>query len=280
MKTLLMALALTSIVAAHPDGAHDMFPDHMEKLRAKAPAKEFVIIAQPPFVVVGDEDEATVKVRSQRTVKWAVDKLKALYFKKDPANIIDVWLFKDAESYERNAKRLFGSKPTTPYGYYTGKHHALVMNISTGGGTLVHEIVHPFVEANFPNCPAWINEGLGSLYEQSDERDGRIWGLTNWRLAGLQKAIRDKRLPSFYELCKTTDAEFYAGSQGDNYAQARYLMYYLQEKGLLQKFWQEALANSGKDSSGYKALLGVLGETDMLAFKRRWEKWAMALRFP
>ena len=24
------------------------------------------------------------------------------------------------------------------------------MNISTGGGTLVHEIVHPFIEANFP----------------------------------------------------------------------------------------------------------------------------------
>ena len=35
------------------------------------------------------------------------------------------------------------------------------MNISTGGGTLVHEIVHPFIEANFPACPPWLNEGLG-----------------------------------------------------------------------------------------------------------------------
>ena len=40
-----------------------------------------------------------------------------------------------------------------------------IMNIATGGGTLVHEIVHPYVEANFPGCPAWFNEGLGSLYE-------------------------------------------------------------------------------------------------------------------
>ena len=50
------------------------------------------------------------------------------------------------------------------------------MNISTGGGTLVHEIVHPFVAANFPNCPAWFNEGLGSLYEQSGEVNGAIHG--------------------------------------------------------------------------------------------------------
>jgi len=28
---------------------------------------------------------------------------------------------------------------------------------------LVHEIVHPFMRANFPECPAWFNEGLASL---------------------------------------------------------------------------------------------------------------------
>ena len=56
------------------------------------------------------------------------------------------------------------------------------MNIATGGGTLVHELVHPYVEADFPGAPPWLNEGLGSLFEQSDERDGYIVGLTNWRL--------------------------------------------------------------------------------------------------
>jgi len=35
-----------------------------------------------------------------------------------------------------------------------------------------------------------FNEGLASLYEQSAERDGRIIGQTNWRLRGLQSAIR------------------------------------------------------------------------------------------
>ena len=104
-------------------------------------------------MVIGDEPADDVKEHSIRTVKWAVDKLKQEYFSKDPKEIIDIWLFKDAASYERNAKLLFGYKPDTPYGYYSKMHKALVMNISTGGGTLVHEIVHPFIEANFPNCP-------------------------------------------------------------------------------------------------------------------------------
>ena len=51
--------------------------------------------------------------------------------------------------------------------------------VATGGGTLVHEIVHPFMRANFPECPAWFNEGMGSLYEQCSEVNGRIAGLTN-----------------------------------------------------------------------------------------------------
>ena len=40
------------------------------------------------------------------------------------------------------------------------------MNIGPGPGTLSHELVHPYMEANFPNVPAWFNEGLASLYEQ------------------------------------------------------------------------------------------------------------------
>ena len=111
-------------------------------------------------------------------------------------------------------------------------HQALVMNIATGGGTLVHEIVHPFMAANFPGCPSWFNEGLASLYEQCGEREGRIRGETNWRLPGLQQAIRADRVPSFESLMSTTTRQFYDKDPGTNYSQARYLCYYLQEQGM------------------------------------------------
>ena len=173
------------------------FDRHIEQLQKKIPSKDFTVIVTPPFVVIGDESPEMVRRRSEDTVKWAVEKLKKAYFKQDPRQILDIWLFKDKESYETNCKRLFGKTPDTPYGYFSQQDGALVMNISTGGGTLVHEIVHPFVAANFPNCPAWFNEGLGSLYEQSGELDGEIHGYTNWRLPRLQEAIRNGNLPSF-----------------------------------------------------------------------------------
>ncbi len=255
------------------------FVRHVEELKKKVPRERFTIIVSPPFVVIGDGEPAEVRRRVENTVQWAVTKLKEAYFGEDPKDILDIWLFKDKESYERNCEALFHTKPDTPYGYYSPKDRALVMNIATGGGTLVHEIVHPFVAANFPACPAWFNEGLGSLYEQAGEEHGRIHGYTNWRLPGLQKAIRKKTVPSFKTLCSTTTEEFYEKDKGTNYAQARYLCYYLQQQGLLQKFYRRFRDGCKDDPSGYQTLQAVLGRTDMDQFQREWEAYVLKLRF-
>src|SRR6266567_3134226 len=253
------------------------FAAHVEQLKKKLPSTDFTIVIQPPFVVVGDEPAATVREHSQNTVKWAIDKLKAEYFSADPKEILDIWLFKDSASYQRKAQLLFGEKPGTPYGYYSSAHKALVMNISTGGGTLVHEIVHPFIEANFPACPPWLNEGLGSLYEQSGEVDGHIHGFTNWRLPGLQKAINAGTVPTFRGLTALDTRGFYDDDKGTNYAQARYLCYYLQEKGLLTKFYRRFQARQKTDPTGYQTLRETLGNIDMKIFKRKWERYVTGL---
>ena len=255
------------------------YAQHVIALREKLPNASFAIVVQPPFVVIGDEDAAMVRLRAEQTVKWAVDKLKQDFFTKDPADILDVWLFRGKLSYERNAKALFNDKPSTPYGYYSAENKALVMNIATGGGTLVHEIVHPFMRTNFPACPDWLNEGLGSLYEQASARDGHIIGLTNWRLAKLQDAIKAGDVPPFEDLTGVTGKQFYGDDPGTNYAQARYLCYYLQEKGLLVKFYREFVANQKEDPTGFKTLKKILGEDDMAAFKKKWEAYVMKLRF-
>lgn len=268
---------IPTTIETHPRFTDADFAAHVDQLKKKLPSEDFTIIIQPPFVVIGDEPAADVKEHSERTVKWAVDKLKAQYFSKDPKEILDIWLFKDAASYERNAQLLFGEKPTTPYGYYSSAHKSLVMNISTGGGTLVHEIVHPFIEANFPNCPPWLNEGLGSLYEQSGEVDGRIHGYTNWRLPGLQSAIKARTVPSFRALMELDARGFYDDDRGVHYAQSRYLLYYLQQKGLLTKFYRDFYARQKTDPSGYQTLRRTLGNVDMRKFKRQWEKFVMGL---
>jgi hypothetical protein len=253
------------------------YAQHIRELRRQLPGPGFTIILQKPFVVVGDESPEVVKMRAEKTVGWAVKQLKSNYFSKDPKAIIDVWLFKDRESYLSNCDKLWNETPSTPYGYYSSRREVLVMNIATGGGTLVHEIVHPFMAANFPGCPDWFNEGLASLYEQSTEKDGRIHGSTNWRLAGLQKAINRHRLQTFREL---TQRDFYGDDDGTNYAMARYLCYYLQNQGELRTFYRRFHKNVDTDPTGYQTLQAVLKTKDMTQFQKGWERYVLGLRFP
>ncbi len=271
------ARAVLSPAAVPGNFTNAEFARHLEQLKKKLPSSGFTIVIQSPFVVIGDESPESVKSHSEKTVKWAVDKLKQDYFTKDPKEILDIWLFRDADSYERNTLTLFGEKPGTPYGYYSSTHKALIMNISTGGGTLVHEIVHPFIEANFPACPPWFDEGLGSLYEQSGEVDSHIHGYPNWRLPGLQAAIRAGKVPSFQSLTALDPHGFYDEDKGTNYSQARYLCYYLQQHGLLIKFYREFHTHQKEDPTGYKSLQKILGTVDMRAFKQRWEKYVLGL---
>lgn len=255
------------------------YAQHVMKL-APMLQREHTVVIEPPFVVIGDESPEKVRAHAAGTVRWAVEHLKKDFFGKDPERILTIWLFGGKESYDAAVRKHFRRSPSTPYGFYSSEHHALVMNIATGGGTLVHEIVHPFVEANVPECPAWLNEGLGSLFEQSAERNGHIIGLTNWRLPGLQKAIVRAAVPSFHTLTHTTSDQFYNDDPGTNYAQSRYLLHHLQEHGLLLDFWRGYLKDRTTDPSGYTTLTKVLGEKNLDAFKMRWEKEVLGLSFP
>lgn len=267
------------VAAAAPAITLAALEDRAALLRERHAARAFTVLVEPPFVVLGDEPPAEVQRRASRTIHWSVKRLKQTYFQADPTRIIDVYLFGGPESYERHTREIFGEEPDTPYGYYSPRHAALIMNIATGGGTLVHEIVHPFMAANFPACPAWFNEGLASLYEQCGEEQGAIVGYPNWRLPGLQAALKARRLRPFAALCATTSDEFYGVDSGVNYAQARYLCYYLQERGRLRDYYHEFLARAGDDPGGYATLQRVVGASDMTRFEIEWRKFVLDLRW-
>ncbi|HEY4393196.1 MAG TPA: C39 family peptidase [Polyangia bacterium] len=248
---------------------------HVMKLKAKAEIPDgYATRIVGPFFVIGDEAPARVE-HYAKTISWTVDHLKRDFHMREPPNVIDVWLLGDADSYVDTVLRLLGLRPSTPYGFFMPSQQALFMNIATGGGTLVHELVHPFIGASFPAVPAWFNEGLASLYEAVREEHGQMWGLPNWRLGGLQRAIRAGKLPSFAAMTGDTREHFYTSNT--SYAQARYLCLYLQEKGLLHRYYDQFLAGAAGDPSGYKTLVRVLGNPAMSDFERQWQAWVLAL---
>ena len=271
-------------VAAHSD---DEYLAHVARIAKALP--NFTVLVQKPFVIAGDDTPENVRAAGVQTVKWTVDHLKKDFFDKDPVDLIDIYLFKNKTSYDKYTKEYFNDPVISPYGYYSPTHKALIMNIATGGGTLVHEIVHPFMAANFPACPTWFNEGLASLYEQSMEKDGHIWGLPNWRLTDLKQNLTgtapagEGKAPSFKALCQMDAVTFYSATKGPNYATARYLCLYLQEKGVLPQFYKDFVKNQKADPTGYETLqktLAGMGEKDMDAFRKKWETWVMGLKFP
>jgi len=257
------------------------YAQHVRILRKGLP-KEFSVFVSKPFVIIGNEMKGTVRKHSEETVKWAVDRLKLLYFEKDPDHIINVWLFKDDETYNHYIQKYYKHKPASRFGYYSPKHKALCANMKFGTGTLVHEIVHPFMLTNFPKCPAWFNEGMAALYEQSYDRDGRIRAQTNQRLRLMHKAIQAKKLPPLKTLMSTTRDEFYRDRDRVlYYAEARYLCYYLEKHNLLTRYYHQFRANVEEDATGYKTLQQVLGKDgrDMARFQRKWEYWLLLRRY-
>ena len=157
----------------------------------------FSIVIQKPFVVIGDEPQKVVQQRAENTVKWAVDRLKQDFFTKDPNYILDIWLFKDEASYEKHARLFFGDSPGTPLRLLLTHSQGIeFMNIGTEGGTLVHEIVHRLWKANFPSCPPWLNEGLGSSTTVVEMRraHSRIYHLATVRDCNVRFEARRRAL--------------------------------------------------------------------------------------
>lgn len=272
-RTLAIATALvvSTFAAAAAEPTEDELAERAKQLKTKLKGQGYTVLVEAPFVVIGDSPSAEVKRVTTGFLRSKVALLEKEFFDKRPEKVLEVWLFRNEKTFRKGAKKFFGDDPETPFGYYSPDAGALIMNAS-GLGTLSHELVHPYMEANFPDVPSWFNEGLASLYEQPSQRKGRIVGLPNWRLPNLKREIRAKTLPKMSTLLGTTRDQFYEANY-DSYAYARYIVYYLQEQGKLQAFYKKFLEDK-KDLTGISALESVLGEK-LDTFEPKWRKWVM-----
>lgn len=280
MRRILVLLVLLPALVAAAGSTRPTMDDQCRDLLAKwePRLKEdgLSTAISPPFVLAGDMSVRDVQLWRDQTVRPAAEAFAATYFKTLPDQPILILLFADETSYRGHAKRWFGDADVSYYGYF--RHdRVMLMNIATGGGTLVHEMVHALLRPDFPTCPDWLNEGMGSLYEQCSLQP--LKGLPNWRLPALQDAIRKKELRSLQEMIG--DEDFYAKSAvGLNYAQARYLMLYLQDQGHLGAFYTRLRDNHATDRTGLKTLQAIIAPQKLVEFESAWRAWVLRLHFP
>jgi len=238
---------------------------------------EFIFKSLSCFVISSNMSETETQRIIDNTITSAEECFYNNYFEKKPDELITIFLFKDDKSYRYWAKKLYGDTDLSRFGYYKPSKKTMLMNISTGGGTLVHEMTHAFVRYDFPDIPSWFNEGLGSLYERCSMNNKEILGHTNWRLPELKDAIKNNLYNSLDWLVSTNDEEFYGYESSLNYSQARYLCQYLQQKNLLKKFYKAFRDNYDKDKTG-KTFLEEVTKMKLADLDYVYVEWVKTLR--
>jgi hypothetical protein len=282
MRTLCALLLCASFSLAAEPSTQPSLQQQCDTLAARWDAKfkaeRLTCIVAPPFVVAGDGGDARLRRYVDHTILAAADALHRKFFDRhQPDEPILILLFESAEPYRRLAKKWFGDENVSHFGYFR-RDNVMLMNVGTGTGTLVHELVHALIRPDFPQVPHWFNEGLGSLFEQCTLVDNDVRGLANWRLAALQKAIQRDDLRSLSKLIG--DAHFYDDEHvGMNYAQARYLLMFLQDAGKLPRFYKDFRGTREEDPTGLKHLNRAIAPQSLDEFEHDWKTWVLELRF-
>ena len=238
----------------------------------------FYITTFSSFVIASDLGISETNSIVSNTISESMECFYNDYFEIKPTDITTIFLFKEDKSYRYWAKKLYGDTDLSRFGYYKPGEKAMLMNISTGTGTLVHELTHCFTNYDFPDIPAWFNEGLGSLYERCSLNDKQILGYVNWRLPELQTAISDKSYSDLESLMNMPDKIFYGENSSLNYAQARYFCLYLQHKNILKNYYKSFRDRFGEDKTGIKFIKEII-KTDMKSFDKEFVKWASSLKY-
>ena len=273
-----VVVAAVAVDAGSPEAtSYDLAADRERRLalaRTELVGKTTSAIVADTFVVIGPPGGnfgGSVALMRSAMAGFLNDR-----FAEKPAEAITVYLLPDAASYEAICRKKYGAPCIAHFGFYQPGDRSMVMNIGLGVGTLTHELVHPLVEANFPEAPTWLNEGIASVFEQPViTKPGEIHGAKNWRLPRLRAglAAHELRLDQLFSL---SDEAFRADHEDLHYAAARYVCQWLDERGKLWPFFHAWRTTHATDASGVRTFTEVVGMTPVDA-DVVWARWVAAL---
>ncbi len=278
------ASAPPPVATADPTPAYDLLADRERRGRVakeELGARAVTTVVSDVFVVVGAPGfQGAAFGSSVALMRKSMKAYMNQRFGKKPAEAISVYLFPDGATYEGFCKKKYAAPCIAHYGFYQPGDRYMVMNIGLGLGTLTHEIVHPLVEADFPDAPTWLNEGIASVFEAPViPKPGEIHGAKNWRHPRLKRAMQSasERDHARLDVLFGMGDEVFRGDGEDlHYAMGRYACQWLDERGKLWPFYQRWRDTVATDPTGIKAFEAVVGMTPAAA-NVAWTRWTLAL---
>jgi hypothetical protein len=197
----------------------------------------------------------TLKKYPLDSVSYAASQLEkayrffvSYYGLRAPDQLLTVYMLRDQNALRQTAKLVHGIILPDPNIGYSNLSDLSLLGIGDAKhlGTMYHELFHLVVRTDVGDIPAFLDEGLASLYSVSKWKNDTLLGdYRPWRLEELQEAkhATDKQLqiPPLDKLINYSWDEFDGVETKNvcqvavNYALSNFIMIYLQEKKLLQQ---------------------------------------------
>lgn len=253
-------------------------------------------VVHPPFVLAGDLPEMELRGELDQTILPACEALFDNYFLKRPERPVLILMFTTEAAYREAAEQLFFDRKVSRFGYYKPGRQAILVNLAAGDGALFHELTHVLMDADFPNAPPWLQEGLATLHEAVQCRASELGagagsfqspaptdtavplqhgqGLTpvwNWRGKVLRRARDEDRLPSVQKFI--LGARFRGPNEALDYAYARYFCLFLHQRGVLSRYYAALRKQAETDPTGGRTLLEACAARDWESVDREFRAW-------
>lgn len=254
----------------------------IERVRADVSARvtaRFELLISGPWILATDLDARTAKNVLNDVVNGAAVRVREQLFPRvQLKRPVVLYVMKDMTSYMTWSHRLFQETPPTQLGYYDRRESYIFTHVERGFGPMLHEMVHVMAEADFPAIPAWMNEGLGSLFEEYVETPNGIEGINNWRLTRFKQEILDKRPVPLCTLFALDRRAVYGENALSYYTAARHLMLWLQEQDKVLAFYTAMRDSKGADpAQSLQIALGTKKTLEQIEAELR--QWALVQRF-
>jgi len=249
----------------------EVYSQASSRIQSRLP-ESWPVVDHYPFLVTGNLPERELQKSLTEVILPTAEALTIDYFDQPPEEPITLVLMADDLSYADALGRLGHSGREEYAGIYSRKNRRLILNLSTGDGTLAHELTHALAHADFPRMPEWFDEGLASLHEESIfSSDGRrLIGQPNWRDRLLREALQREKPPGIEGLII---GKFGGREPAVDYALSRNICLYLQSHDLLGPYYRKCRAKIHDDPSGGWSLLEIAGCHDFAELDDQFRAW-------